>query len=94
MKEIILKPILSEKSLAGATAGKYVFVVAKSSNKHLIAEALKKIYKVDVEKVNIINLHSETKIRRGHRSQTQGYKKAIVTLKKGQKIEGFEFKEK
>lgn len=94
MKEILLKPILSEKSLTGAASGKYVFIVASSANKHIIAEALKKIYKVDVEKVNIINLHPETKMRRGRRSQTRGYKKAIITLKKGQKIEGFEFKEK
>lgn len=93
MQEILLKPILSEKSLSGAEARKYVFVVAKRANKHLIAEALKKIYKVDASKINIINLHSETKMRRGHQSQNQGFKKAIVTLKKGQKIEGFEFKE-
>ena len=93
MKEIILKPILSEKSLSGGATGKYVFKVAKAANKHLVAEALKKIYKVEVQKVNIINMHPENKVKRGHLSQTKAFKKAVVTLKKGQKIEGFEFKE-
>lgn len=91
MKEIILRPILSEKSLMGAEAGKYVFVVAKSANKHTISETLKNVYKVDTIKVNIMNSQPETKIRRGHKTQVRSIKKAIVTLKKGQKIEGFEF---
>lgn len=93
MREIILKPILSEKSLAESQNNKYVFKVAKAANKHLVAEALKAIYKVDTEKVNIINLHIENKVRKGHLTQIKGFKKAIVTLKKGQKIEGFEFKD-
>jgi len=93
MQEVILKPILSEKSLIGTTAAKYVFKVAKRANKPLIALALKRIYKVDALKINIINLHPENSLKRGHLSQTKGFKKAVVTLKKGQKIEGFEFKE-
>lgn len=93
MREIILKPILSEKSLAGGVAGKYIFKVTKDANKPLIAKTIKTLYKVDAIKVNIINNHPEVKVKRGHITQTKAYKKAIVTLKKGQKIEGFEFKD-
>ncbi len=94
MKQIILQPILSEKSLTGTEIGKYIFVVADDANKHEVAIALKSIYKVDVTKVNIINTRPDDRIVRGrNKAHSKGYKKAIVTLKKGQKIEGFEFKD-
>lgn len=94
MKQIILKPILSEKSFAATEAGKFTFVIADDANKHEVAEVLKEIYKVDVQKVNIINVVPEDKLVRGRfQSHKKGFKKAIVTLKKGQKIEGFEFKD-
>jgi large subunit ribosomal protein L23 len=93
-QEILLKPILSEKSLNGVASRKYIFVVAGSANKPMVAEALKKIYKVDTQKINIINTQPEEKMRRGHIAKIKAFKKAIVTLKPGQKIEGFEFKEK
>ncbi len=91
MREIILKPILSEKSLGSTAQGKYVFKVNPAANKPMVAEALKNIYKVDAIKINIVNLHPEVKLRRGHQSKIKGFKKAIVSLKKGQKIDGFEF---
>jgi len=92
MKETILSPILSEKSLAGVENGKYVFKVAKSANKQTINEVLKNIYKVEAIKINIINSQPEERVRRGHKTMTRSSKKAMITLKKGQKIEGFEFK--
>jgi large subunit ribosomal protein L23 len=93
MQDIILKPILSEKSLLGTTVAKYAFKVHKSANKPMIAKALKEIFKVEAVKINIINLHGESKSRRGRMSKDKDVKKAVVTLKKGQKIEGFEFKD-
>jgi large subunit ribosomal protein L23 len=94
MKQIILKPVLSEKSLAGSEIGKYIFVVDDACNKHQVAQAIKEIYKAEVIKVNIINVQPEDRLIRGRiQAHSKGYKKAIVTLKKGQKIEGFEFKD-
>lgn len=94
MKNILLQPILSEKSLAGADAGKYVFKVASDSNKHQVAEAIEGMYKVEVTKVNIINIQPLDRLVRGRvKAHRAGFKKAIITLKKGQKLEGFEFKD-
>lgn len=94
MKQIILQPILSEKSLSGTEIGKYVFVVATDANKHQVTESMKSIYKVDVIKVNMITVQPEDKMVKGrYKAHAKGFKKAIVTLKKGQKIEGFEFKD-
>jgi large subunit ribosomal protein L23 len=89
----ILKPIITEKTMSDATKGKYTFKVAKAS-KPQIAQEIEKIFKVNVEKVNIINTKPEKKLIKGRFQATiKPYKKAIVTLKKGQKIEGYEVKE-
>ncbi|OGD56095.1 50S ribosomal protein L23 [Candidatus Berkelbacteria bacterium RBG_13_40_8] len=90
----ILKPIITEKSMQDSAKGKYVFRVDFKANKHQIAEGIKKLHKVEVLKVNIIKVGSEEKTVRGrYKIKTQPWKKAIITLKKGQKIEGFEVKE-
>lgn len=79
--------------MAKISEGKYVFRVAPKVNKPMIAQAIKNLYKVDTIKVNIINSKSEAKIVRGrYQSKTRASKKAIITLKKGQKISGFEEK--
>ena len=94
MKQIILQPILSEKSIAGTENDKFIFVVADNANKHEVAQAIKSIYNVDAIKVNIINVQPENKLVKGRfQSHSKGIKKAVITLKKGQKIEGFEFKD-
>ena len=94
MKQIILQPILSEKSLAGAENNKYIFVVDDTANKHEVAESITNIYKVEVTKVNIVTVQAYNRLVRGrNRAHSKKFKKAIVTLKKGQKIEGFEFKD-
>jgi len=91
---IIIKPIISEKSINNTTAGKYVFKVNKKSNKNQIAKEIESLYKVKVLKVNIINSKAEKRLVRGRfKSESKPWKKAIVTIKKGQKIEGFEAKE-
>lgn len=91
---ILIKPIISEKSIAATEINKYLFSVAKSSNKHTIKDSVEENYKVNVIKVNIMTVKPEEKIVKGkYKAKIKGWKKAIVTLKKGQKISGFEIKE-
>ena len=91
---IIIKPVTSEKSINSTAGGKYIFKVNIKSNKHEILKAIEDLYKVKVLKVNIINSKAEEKLIRGKfKSQSKPWKKAIVSIKKGQKIEGFEIKE-
>ena len=59
----------------------------KNANKKSIKKSIEKIFKVNVTKINTINLKGKTKLVRGKRSSKPGYKKAIVTLKKGQSID-------
>lgn len=91
---ILVRPIITEKSMSMAAESKFVFEVALAANKPQIAEIIEDIYKVEVLKVNVIRKPSEEKIVRGRFLATsKEKKKVIVTLKKGQKIEGFEVKE-
>lgn len=94
MNKKTMKPIITEKSMIGAGTGKYAFFVDASQNKAQIAENVEEAHKVEVTKVNIIKSKPITAITKGRfKSVTKSYKKAIVTLKKGQKIEGYEVKE-
>jgi large subunit ribosomal protein L23 len=89
--DIIVQPIVTEKSMAGMERGKYTFKVAPNATKIQIRQAIERIYRVRVEKVNTLNVRG--KPRRGYR-QTQGrtshWKKAIVTLASGNAIELFD----
>jgi len=86
--DILLKPLLSEKGTHFASTGRYVFVVDRAANKPEIKKSIQKIYKVHVEGVRIVNLPSK-KRRYGRTSgETSAFKKAIITLKKGEKIPG------
>ena len=67
--------------------GRYVFLVKSSANKSEIKKAVHDTYRVDVVSVNTINIPGKTKRFRTSKSKTAGYKKAVVTLKEGQKIE-------
>lgn len=84
-QDIVLRPIITEKSLAGVRAGKYTFEVLKTCNKIEIAKAVEKLFDVDVVKVNTMNVRGV--LRRQGRTQgyTPSWKKAIVTLKPGSK---------
>ena len=84
-RDIIIKPILSEKSYATIKDKKYTFVVAKDANKIEIANEIEKRFDVQVAKVNTANYHG--KLKRMGRSQgyASDWKKAIVTLKKDSK---------
>jgi len=83
----ILSPIVTEKSTNLSEQNKIVFKVPNKSNKSILKKNIEKIFKVNVIKVNIINKQSRTKITRGKKVKIKGYKKAIVTLKKGQSID-------
>ena len=83
----IISPIVTEKSTNLSEQNKIVFKVPNSSNKKVIKNNIEKIFKVNVTKVNIINKHSRNKISRGRKVKVKGYKKAIITLKKGQTID-------
>ena len=83
----ILSPIVTEKSTNLSEQNKIVFKVPKKSNKNNLKKNIEKIFKVNVVKVNIINKQSRKKITRGKKVKIIGYKKAIITLKKGQSID-------
>ena len=83
----ILSPIVTEKSTNLSEQNKIVFKVPRKSNKKNLKKNIEKIFKVNVVKVNIINKKSRNKITRGRKVKISGYKKAIITLKKGQSID-------
>lgn len=84
---LIKKPIATEKATGLASVNKYVFAVKAGTTKPEIKKAVKEVYKVDVADVNIVSHHSKHKRVGNIRGKQSGYKKAIVTLKKGQKID-------
>ena len=83
----ILSPIVTEKSTSLSDQNKIVFKVPDNSNKKNLKKNIEKIFKVNVTKINIINKKSRNKITRGRKVKVMGYKKAIITLKKGQNID-------
>jgi len=89
--DLIIQPIITEKSDKDKAKGKYFFIVRKDATKIDIKKAIEKIFKVNVTKVNIINNKGKTR-KRGFRFtyKEPDTKKAIVTLKEGQTIDFFE----
>ena len=83
----ILSPLLTEKSTNLSGENKIVFKVLKSANKKNLKNNIEKIFKVNVTKINIINKQNRTKFTRGRKVKVSGFKKAIITLKKGQSID-------
>jgi len=83
----IFSPVVTEKSTNLSQLNKVTFKVLKNTTKEIIKKNIEKIFKVNVTKINIINKQTRRKIVRGKKVKVQGYKKAIVTLKKGQNID-------
>ena len=83
----ILSPLVTEKSTNLSELNKVVFKVNSSADKKSIKKSIEKIFKVNVIKINIINKQRRIKIARGKKAKVRGYKKAIITLKKGQNID-------
>ena len=82
----IRNPIITEKATILSEQNKTVFKVHKKANK-IIKKNIEKLFKVNVVKVNIINQKTKMKLKQGRKSYKSGYKKAIITLKKGQSID-------
>jgi len=85
--DTIISPNITEKSTSLSELNKVVFKVHKGANKDTIKKSIEKIFKVNVVKINTINLKGKSKMVRGRKTTKPGYKKAIVTLKKGQSID-------
>ena len=83
----IRQPIITEKATILSEHNKTVFKVHNGANKKTIKKNIEKIFKVSVIKVNIINTKTKKKLKQGKISTKSGYKKAIITLKKGQSID-------
>mgnify|MGYP001226244296 CR=1 FL=1 len=83
----IISPVVTEKSTNLSDQNKIVFKVPYKANKKNLKKNIEKIFKVNVIKINIINKKSRTKITRGRKIKVSGFKKAIITLKKGQNID-------
>jgi large subunit ribosomal protein L23 len=88
--DIILKPVITEKTVSMMEEGKYTFKVLKSANKFEIKNAIQEIFKVNVINVSTMNVKGKTKRMGRSEGKTASWKKAIVTLKEGQQIEVFE----
>ena len=85
--DTIISPNITEKSTSLSEFNKVVFKVDKGASKNSIKKSIEKIFKVNVIKINTINLKGKTKLVKNKKSYKPGYKKAVVTLKKGQNID-------
>ena len=89
-REIIIKPVVTEKSVDLMQENKYCFKVAKDANKIEIKKAIEEIFKVTVVNVNTVNVHGKMKRMGRTQGMTASWKKAVVTLREGDSIEVFE----
>ena len=86
-RDIIIRPIITEKSMTFASENKYTFEVQKEANKKEIGKAIEDIFKVKVTKVNTLNIPGKFRRYGRYSGLTRTWKKAVVTLKAGDKIE-------
>lgn len=89
MRSVLAKPVISEKAFAMQEVGKYVFHVTPEANKDLIKREVEKLFKVEVVNVNITRIPGKLKRVGRIFGRRNDIKKAVVTLKEGQKIEEF-----
>ena len=85
---VLVQPRISEKSGHLSAMNKYVFIISKDANKVEVKKAVESFYKVKVTQVNVVNNQGKARTFGKTKGRTQAFKKAIVTLKKGDKIEG------
>jgi len=88
--QIVLAPIVSEKSYAGTGSGKYTFRVHSDAHRTQVRQAVEELFDVKVDRVNIVTVQAKPKRRGTFRGTKPGWKKAIVQLKPGHTIEFFE----
>lgn len=89
-RQIVIRPVVSEKSYAMIGDNRYTFEVAKSASKPQIADAVQEIFGVTVTKVNTMNVSGKPRRLRYNTGHTRSWKKAVVTLKEGDTIEFFQ----
>jgi len=89
-RDIIIRPVISEKSYEMIELNRYTFEVAKTASKPQIAEAVSEIFGVAVTRVNTINVTGKPRRVRAAKGKTRDWKKAVVTLKEGDAIEFFQ----
>ena len=88
--DILVRPVITEKSAALMQENKYTFVVDMAANKTEIRQAVEEVFNVKVESVNTVRVLGKTKRMGRSQGKRSDYKKAIVTLAEGQRIEFFE----
>ena len=88
--QVILAPIVSEKSYQGTADGKYTFKVHQDAHKTQVRQAVEELFEVKVTRVNIIKVQAKPKRRGLFKGTRPGWKKAIVQLRAGDTIEFFE----
>jgi large subunit ribosomal protein L23 len=88
-RDVLIAPVVSEKSYGLLDQNKYTFLVAPDANKTEIKIAVEKIFKVEVLKVNTINREGKTKVTRFGRGKRKDTKRAIVQVAQGQRIDIF-----
>lgn len=84
-RDIIIRPLITERSMENSEKNKYTFEVAKDANKIEIANAVKEIFDVDVDNVHTMNMKGKKKRMGLKQGRRKNWKKAIVTLKEGSK---------
>ena len=85
--DTIISPIITEKATNQSELNKVAFKIHKNASKKSIKKSIEKIFKVNVIKINTINKREKYKMVRGKPGKKKGFKKALVTLKKGQSID-------
>jgi len=88
--EILIRPIISEKNTMLNLQDQYIFEVAERSNKIMVRRAVEELFKVDVTSVNVMHVKGKLKRRGRQVGRTRSWKKAVVSVREGQRIELFE----
>ncbi len=89
-EDVIIKPIVTEKSVQIMSKGWYTFEVDQRASKFKIKSAVEKLFNVKVDRVNVVNFKPRPRSLGRYMGRTRSWKKAMIKLKPGQKIEGFE----
>jgi large subunit ribosomal protein L23 len=90
VREVLLAPVVTEKAYAGVEVNRYAFRVHPDAHKTQIRQAVEELFDVKVERVNVLKVQPKPKRRGVHRGTKQGWKKAIVQLRRGDTIEIFQ----
>ena len=88
--EVLIRPVVSEKSYEQITKNQYTFKVHKDAHKTQIRQAVEELFEVNVERVNVIKVQAKPKRRGAFRGTRPGWKKAVVQLRAGETIEIFQ----